>query len=192
MTKMGTRILEIRLEYGKRIRRLTAQLRIWASVKLRRERKRRGKMTTLKNMRAKMTRIIKLGKKADLRRMNDAGRRGAQAMAAVMQVVHKAARNLDRVSRIPGIRKVPKYNIWMALLDGFLGAMGSLVQFQRDEKGEQEKRLVEVLIMTLVKMRKQEIIPELTEVREGMEDCVKILFDLKKNQRKMLAGIKLQ
>ena len=192
MPKMGTRILEIRLEYGKRIRRLTAQLRNWASVKLRRERKRRGKMTTLKNMRAKMTRIIKLGKKADLRRMNDAGRRGAQAMAAVMQVVHKAARNLDRVSRIPGIRKVPKYNIWMALLDGFLGAMGSLVQFQRDEKGEQEKRLVEVLIMTLVKMRKQEIIPELTEVREGMEDCVKILFDLKKNQRKRLAGIKLQ
>ena len=192
MTKMGTRILEIRLEYGKRIRRLTAQLRIWASVKLRRERKRRGKMTTLKNMRAKMTRIIKLGKKADLRRMNDAGRRGAQAMAAVMQVVHKAARNLDRVSRIPGITRVPKYNTWMALLDGFLGAMGSLVQFQRDEKGEQEKRLVEVLIMTLEKMRKQEIIPELTEVREGMEDCVKILFDLKKNQRKMLAGIKLQ
>ena len=192
MTKMGTRILEIRLEYGKRIRRLTAQLRNWASVKLRRERKRRGKMMTLKNMRARMARIIKLGRKADLRRMNDAGRRGAQAMAAVMKEVNKAARSLDRVSRIPGITRVPKYNTWMALLDGFLGAMGSLVQFQRDEKGEQEKRLVEVLIMTLVKMRKQEIIPELTEVREGMEDCVKILFDLKKNQRKMLAGIKLQ
>ena len=192
MTKMGTRILEIRLEYGKRIRRLTAQLRNWASVKLRRERKRRGKMTTLRNMRARMARIIKLGRKADLRRMNDAGRRGAQAMAAVMKEVNKAARSLDRVSRIPGITRVPKYNTWMALLDGFLGAMGSLVQFQRDEKGEQEKRLVEVLIMTLVKMRKQEIIPELTEVREGMEDCVKILFDLKKNQRKRLAGIKLQ
>ena len=192
MTKMGTRILEIRKEYGRRIRRLTAHLRNWASVKLRRERKRRGKMTTLKSRRVIMVGLIKLGRKTDLKRMNDAGRRGAQAMADVMQEVHKAARSLDRVSKIPGITWVPKYNIWMALLDGFLATMGSLVQFQRDEKAEQEKRLVEVLIMTLVKMRKQEFIPEQTAVREGMEDCVKILFDLKRDQRKRLAGIMMQ
>ncbi len=185
MTAICTRILRIRKDYAKR-RRLANQTMVKAGrVTSRRERARRGRMTSMM--------AIKRRIRGQLRRGDAEARRGLEVAAVECKedveqsllCLHQCTFYLDDLLLNPKVVKDAKYRAWEVALDLFLEELKNMVHYSIKPR-RKDIKLVDLLIRMLSQMRIAESMVEQVEVRWSLQDgLANLLEDANKKFRRM-------
>ena len=182
-TAICSKIMALRHRYAKR--RVTAHRLIVRAARTtsRRERMRKGKMTSMKSI---MLRI-----RGELRRRDEEERRFLEeAIRNCKENVEKSMACFDQVLIyiddivIKSFRDA-KYKAWEMVLDVFLKEVKNMVHYSIMPTRE-EIRTVDLLIRMLSQMRIAESITEQTQLRWGLEDgLTHLLEDANVRMRRM-------
>ena len=169
-------IMRMRKNYGERRLRLRRSLCSLCSSSARRERSRKGKITSTAMLKAKMIGYFQEEERRDRKSLDEAvSGDGADLMEALM-CLQEACTYLDIMIRHPVMMGTPRYRKWSECLDNFLNEMRDLVDY-RKKPGHHSTEVEEILIMKLRDMKIHEDSAAQKEVRFQLEVAMQKIFE---------------
>ena len=188
MTKICSLILEVRQTYGTRRGQALRTLSRWSSFRARMKRSRQIKMSSRKMMKLRLVGSLRKGDRKDIRKLDEAVKINEEDIDRAFKMLKEATRYIDDLVRDPRRRRGVMYKKWERALDSFLSEMRSMVEYKR-YPGHYELDLLDLLIARLNHMRISEMVGEQTAIRFSLQDVVKTLFSVTRDQRSRMIGM---
>ena len=142
----------------------------------RRERARRGTLTSTKMLKVRMTISFQREEEEDKKKLHNTVRKGRGDLIQALMCLQEATQYMDIMIRNPIMMGTPRYRKWSIALDTFLSNMRNMVDY-RVVPGQHPTEVEECLIKKLQAMRIHEDSAAQKEVRYKLEDAMTRLFD---------------
>ena len=175
-TRICSMILKMKEAYERRRWRLHKQLVRSSSLLSRRERSRRGRVTSMRIIRKRLLGRLKAEDERDIEKLDRASIRDKEDMARSLKCLREATFFLDKLLESPRLIMNAKFKRWELALDSFLSEARLMMDYRRvpvycDSDG------LDMLIRRIEHMRLGEALREQREVRYRLEDSLDYLFD---------------
>ena len=189
MTNLGTaictEILRIRKAYEDRRTKAHKDLVVASRSRARRERARRGKLSSMKMMKWKLRGKLRQEDREDKRRLSEANRGNRNEVRRALKCLQEATVYLDLVVQNPRLIRDVQYRRWERSLDYFLAEMRSMMEYKLEPQAY-EVDIVELLIWRLSQMKISEYLRSQVDLRVKLMNAVGNLFvDTERKFRRM-------
>ena len=182
--------MRMRKAYGERRTRLQKSLKKLLSLSARKERKRKGRNTSLNLLRRRIVGTFQKEEKEDLERLGGVSEDKGDLVKA-LACLQEATLYIDIMIKHPFMMGTPRYRNWSTELDRFLSDMRNLVDYRKTPE-QHDSEVEEILIWRLKGMKIHEDSAAQKEVRFKLEEAMQRLFDPRppemKSVRRRLLG----
>lgn len=174
MTAICTKILQIRKDYAKR--RSLANRTVVKAARLisRRERMRKGKLTSMKLIKSSIRGRLRLEDREERRRLEQAAIESREDVERSLLCLRQVTLYIDDV--VLYHNKDAKYRAWEMALDLFLKELKHMVHYSIKPR-RRDVKMVDKLIRMLQQMRIAEKSTEQVQIRWGLEDGLSYLLE---------------
>ena len=187
ITKICTEIMKVRQVYGARRTEMIRRLANWSRMSLRRERARKIRASSRKSVYNRLAGLLRKGDRDDIQKLDKVVTDNKGDIKRTMRCLREATFYLDDVVLNPKLIRNARYKSWQRALDFFLSEMRDLVEY-KNCPGQYEVDILECLITRLSLMRINETLDEQIILRINLEDVVKTLFSVSREQKCRLMG----
>ena len=181
-------IMEIRQMYGVRRTRYARQLAILSRLSSRRERMRRGKMTSMRMIQERLRGQLRREDNDDIAMLNRTVKACREDIDKSMECLKEATVYMDDVITNPRTIRDNKYKLWTRALDAFLTEMKGMVEYEA-HPGNYTVDILELLISRLGQMCLNERMAEQARIRFCLEEMMETLFIINPRQRYRMIGL---
>ena len=191
MLKICTLVMKMRRQYGVRKARLINTMSRWSLMSARRERARKGRISSRKMMMKLLAEQFKEGDRADLREIDNAMAGCKEDISRALTCLREVTRYLDDMVLNPKLVRDQKYRVWSAALDHFIMEVRNTISYRGGDPSlfQRSEDVVEMIIAKLSQMRLNEVVVEQMEMRLSLEDSVRSLFNLRITHEKKIRMI---
>jgi hypothetical protein len=181
MLKICTLVMKMRKQYGVRKSRLINTMSRWSLMSARRERARKGRISSRKMMMKRLAGQFREGDRADLREIDDTMAESKEDISRALTCLREVTMHLDDMALNPRLVRDQKYRVWAAALDHFIMEIRNTISYRGGDPSlfQYNKDVVEMIISRLSQMRLNEVVVEQMEMRLSLEDAVRSLFNLR-------------
>ena len=185
MAAICSLILQIRKNYAKRRLRANKMTVKAARLTSRRERERRGKLTSMKAIKRRIRGQLRRGDAEERQRLEVAAVECKEDVERALACLHDCTYFLDDIVVKSEFMKDAKYRAWEVALDTFLAKLRDMMHYSIKPRRKDDV-MVDLMIRMLQQMRIAECMTEQMQVRWKLRDSlIDLLDDANKRFRRM-------